>query len=251
MPVYTVRNFLFLLFFISVSTLLKAQSFQVQLAVYNVQQPDTFFIERGFPDYIEIADREGIFWYFAGRFPNLEEAEKVQQQALDNGFKHPLIIDEEEQRILADTDCPYIRNGEVFLHDPNPDPNQKTIYFDFGSSSLNAESKATLDEVYHRMKEVPTATLDIEGFTDAVGDARSNMVLAATRSRAARDYLIYKGLRADKMLMKVFGEAAPAAPNYEDDGSNKGKGRDLPENRKWNRRVTLTLNDASLAPKGN
>ncbi|MEZ4891437.1 MAG: OmpA family protein [Saprospiraceae bacterium] len=202
------------------------------------------------PDYIEIADRAGIFWYFAGRFPNLEEAEKVQQQALDNGFKHPLIIDEEEQRILADTDCPYIRNGVVFCTIPiRIQP--KTIYCRFGSSSLNAESRATLDEVYHRMKEVPTATLDIEGFTYAVGDARSNMVLAATRSRAARDYLIYKGLRADKMLMKVFGEAAPAAPNYEDDGSNKGKGRDLPENRKWNRRVTLTLNDASLAPKGN
>jgi outer membrane protein OmpA-like peptidoglycan-associated protein len=65
--------------------------------------------------------------------------------------------------------------------------------------------------------------------------------LAGSRSRSARDYLIYKGIKADRMFMELYGEAEPAAPNAEDDGSDKGKGQDLPENRKWNRRVLLVI----------
>lgn len=230
--------------------LLQAQAFQVQLAAYNVQQPDSFFIERNFEDYMEVEDGSGIFWYIAGRYPTLEEAEIVHEKALANGFKNAYIIDEAAEILLADIDCPYIRDGVVFVHDPNYDPTVKTIYFDFGKSNLNQDSKAILDELYQKLKQNPALRLQIQGFTDGVGDARSNMKLAATRSRAARDYLIYKGVRADKMVMQVFGEAAPAAPNAEDDGSNAGKGRDLPENRKWNRRVTLTLQDPNNSLDG-
>lgn len=224
---------------------LLAQDFQVQLAAYHSKQPDTFFINRGFPDYIEIQDRSGIFWYLAGRYENLEIAEAVHLKALSNGFKYAFIIDEAEQQILADADCPYIKNGVVFIHDPSSDPAVKTIYFDFGKASLSQESRGVLDGIFEKLQANPNLNLQIQGYTDGVGDARSNMQLAATRSRAARDYLIYKGIRADRMLMEVFGEATPAAPNAEDDGSNSGKGRDLPENRKWNRRVTLTLKEGS------
>ena len=110
------RLLFFIVFIVSFmcSSLLQAQAFQVQLAAYNVQQPDSFFVERGFEDYIEIEDRSGIFWYIAGRYPTLEDAEIVHQKALANGFKNAYIIDEEEQVILADIDCPYIRDGVVF-----------------------------------------------------------------------------------------------------------------------------------------
>ncbi len=226
-----------------------AQDFCVQIAAYDVKQPDSYFKDRGVEYYTESADKSGIFWYSAGRYATREEAETIQQDMISKGFAHALIIDEAEQRLLSDIDCPHIRNGVVFINDPNYNPSEHTIYFDFGKSGLDAESKDILNEVYQEMSQKPGFALKIRGFTDGVGDGAANLKLAATRSRAARDYLIYKGIRADRMFLEVFGEATPAAPNAEDDGSNSGKGLDLPQNRKWNRRVTLKLEEPVKASK--
>ncbi|GEM_PF-408263 len=228
-----------------------SQDFCVQIAAYDVQQPASFFKERGVDQYTESADNSGIFWYSAGRYTTREEAETIQQDMIFKGFANALILDAAEQRLLSDADCPYIRDGVVFIHDPSYNPTERSIYFDSGQSSLDAESKDILNEVYQEMNQKPGCTLKIRGFTDGVGDGVANLKLAATRSRAARDYLIYKGVRADRMFMEVFGEAIPAAPNAEDDGSNSGKGRDLPGNRKLNRRVILKLEEPVKAPKAN
>lgn len=226
-----------------------AQSFRVQLAAYNEHQPDSFFKERGVDYYTETVDVAGIYWYSAGRFATREEAETIHQDVMNKGFSYALIIDEAEQRVLSGADCPYVRDGVVFVQDPNTDPNVYTIYFDLGKSGLDEAAKLKLEEVFQKLKKTPGLTLKIHGFTDGIGDGTANMKLAAERSRSARDHLIYKGVRADRMFMEVFGEAEPAAPNAEDDGSNSGKGRDLPENRKWNRRVTLTLEVPQKASK--
>jgi outer membrane protein OmpA-like peptidoglycan-associated protein len=226
-----------------------AQEFRVQIAAYAERQPETFFNEKGIVNYSEIADKSGIYWYSAGQYPTWEAAETVRLDAVNKGFVNALVIDEEAQRIISGMDCPYIRDGVVFVHEPNDNPSEHTIYFDFGKSSLDTESRSALDEVYQKLKQTPGLILKIKGFTDGVGDGKDNMKLAATRSRSARDYLIFKGVRADRMFMEVFGEAEPAAPNAEDDGSNAGKGRDLPGNRKWNRRVTLTLEMPAKNPK--
>jgi outer membrane protein OmpA-like peptidoglycan-associated protein len=79
------------------------------------------------------------------------------------------------------------------------------------------------------------------GYTDGVGSPQANVELAAGRARAARNYLINKGIRADRMFVKVFGEADPVAPNGEETAT--GAIIDLPENRKWNRRVVLAIDE--------
>lgn len=228
---------------------LQAQGFRVQLAAYNEKHPDSFFKEKGVLDYTEVEDNSGIFWYSAGQFHSREEAEAIQDSMKSKGFANAFIIDEAEQEVLSGKNCHYIRDGVVFMEDPNRDPSEHTIYFDFGKSDLNRESESILDGVYLLMKQKADFRLNIQGYTDGVGEGLANMQLAASRSRSARDYLIYKGIRADRMFLEVFGEAEPAAPNAEDDGSNAGKGRDLPENRKWNRRVTLKLEEPKKAPK--
>jgi outer membrane protein OmpA-like peptidoglycan-associated protein len=68
-----------------------------------------------------------------------------------------------------------------------------------------------------------------------VGNAQSNVELATTRARVARDYLIARGVRADRMFLNVAGEAQPAVDNQD------FYGNDLPKNRRWNRRVVLAI----------
>lgn len=221
----------------------KSQDFRVQIAAYSERQPAAFFKEKGVDYFSETYDPSGIYWYTGGVFLSRDTADLVCKDLISKGFAHAMVVDEAEQRLLSGEDCPYIRDGVVFVNNPNADPALSIIYFESGSHALDADSRAVLDDVYRKMKQSPALTLTILGYTDGIGDAKTNLELSAERSRSARDYLIYKGIRADRMYMEVMGEADPAAPNAEDDGSNNGKGRDLPGNRKWNRRVTLRLID--------
>lgn len=218
-----------------------AQDFRVQIAAYAEAMPDTFFREKGIANVIASSDQMGMYRYFAGSYTTREEAETVQQEMIGKGFTYASVIDLEEQRVLCGANCPYFRNGSVFMQDPKREATLQNIYFDFGRYSLTAESKGVLNDVYEKLKDNPNLKLKLLGYTDGVGSAQANMQLAASRARSARNYLINKGIRADRMFIKVFGEAEPIAPNAEEVG--EGKMEDLPDNRKWNRRVVLAIID--------
>lgn len=237
---YTSTLLLSSLFLFSVNAGI-AQDFRVQIAAYAEAMPDSFFREKGIANVIASSDQMGMFRYFAGSYNTREEADKVQQEMIGKGFAYASVIDVEEQRVLCGANCPYFRNGVVFVQDQKREATLQNIYFDFGRYSLNAESKEVLNGVFEKLRENPNLKLKVLGYTDGVGSAQANLDLAASRARSARNYLINKGIRADRMFIKVFGEAEPIAPNAEEVG--EGKLEDLPDNRKWNRRVVLAIID--------
>ncbi len=214
-----------------------AQDFRVQIAAYAEAMPDTFFHEKGVRNFITSHDQMGLYRYFAGSYTTRDEAEAVQKEMVEKGFPYAAVIDLEEQRVLCGANCPYFRNGVIFVQDPKQDMTVRNIYFDFGRYSLNAESKEVLNSVCQQLKDNTALKLKLLGHTDGVGSAQANIQLAASRARSARNYLINKGIRADRMFIKVFGEADPVAENKTDEGD------DLPDNRKWNRRVVLAIID--------
>jgi outer membrane protein OmpA-like peptidoglycan-associated protein len=216
-----------------------AQDFRVQIGAFGERMSAEYFKEKGVEDYIESSDQMGLYRYFAGAYDTRDEAEKVRQAMEEKGFPHALIIDLEEQRILCGANCPYFRNGLIFVQDPKREVTVRNIYFDFGRYSLSLEAKEELNNVYQILRENPALRLKVLGYTDGVGSPQANLQLASSRARSARNYLINRGIRADRMFIKVFGEANPVAPNSDEFEQNK----DLPENRKWNRRVVLALID--------
>ncbi|MBK7935815.1 MAG: OmpA family protein [Lewinellaceae bacterium] len=223
-------------FFLSISES-RAQDFRVQISAFAEAMPDTFFHEKGVRNFLVSHDQMGLYRYFAGSYATRDEADAVQKEMVEKGFPYALVIDLEEQRVLCGANCPYFRNGVIFVQDPKQEMTVRNIYFDFGRYSLSAESKEVLNAVTQQLKDNPNLKLKILGHTDAVGSPQANIQLAASRSRSARNYLINKGIRADRMFIKVFGEASPLAENKTDEGD------DLPDNRKWNRRVVLALID--------
>ncbi len=239
------RNATFsLLFFLFLTqSSLMAQDFRVQIAAFGEKMEPSYFTERGVETFIESTDQMGLFRYFAGAYPTRMEAESIQKELIGKGFPFATIIDVEEQRILCGVGCPYFRNGVLFVQDPQQEMTVRNIYFDFGRYSLSPESKSILNEVAETLRQNSLLKLKVLGYTDGVGNAQANVQLAASRARSARNYLINKGIRADRMFIKVFGEADPAAPNGEETAN--GSSVDLPENRKWNRRVVLALVDES------
>jgi outer membrane protein OmpA-like peptidoglycan-associated protein len=218
---------------------LNAQNFQLQIASYPDSVALSDFKDKGFTSVYHLLDQNGLHRYFAGTYTTREEAETVQAQVIAKGFHAATIIDLEEQRALCGTPCPYFKGGSTFTQDPTQSSTVRNLYFDYSKSALSKEAKAELDGVYQIMKKSPQSSLKILGYTDGMGSPIFNIQLATRRARAARNYLIEKGLHADKMYIKVFGELDPQKPNSDD------MGKDSPESRKWNRRVVLAVIDPS------
>lgn len=222
---------------VSMGSAAVAQDFRVQIAAYADSMPLSYFKTHGLERVLMSTDQMGLYRYFAGTYQTREQAEAKLEEIIAKGFPGAVIIDLEEQRALGGATCPYNRpNRPVFLRDINKNTQAYYLYFDLGSVSLSAESSAEIDRVGQAMKANPALSLQIFGQTDGIGSAESNQELATNRARAARDYLINHGIRPERMTIRVFGEAGAALPN-KDEISNK----DLPGNRKWNRRVVLAV----------
>jgi outer membrane protein OmpA-like peptidoglycan-associated protein len=223
--------------FLGVQQTTFAQDFRVQIAAYGERMKPQFFKDHGIENYIETTDQLGLYRYFAGAYKTRDEAEVIRNEMVAKGFPYALIIDLEEQRVLCGAGCPYFRNGTVYVQDPQRQETTNTIYFEFGRYSLTPEAKVILNRFYEQLRDNPALKLRIHGFTDGVGSAEANRRLSAQRARSARNYLSYKGIRPDRMLIEQFGEANPVLPNKDETDDRT----DAPENRKWNRRVVLLL----------
>lgn len=235
----------FILFFclLFLNQLVAQNDFRVQIAAFEEPMAASYFTERGVEAYIETTDQMGVYRYFVGAYPTRLDAENVRKEMIAKGFGNTSIIDVEEQRVLSEVACPYLRNGVVYIGDPNMQKNIRNIYFDFGTSTLDATSRAELDRIAARLTTDKSLKINVMGYTDGIGSPQANVELAASRAREVRNYLINKRIRADRMYMKVFGEADPVLPNSEE--TSNGAFVDLPQNRKWNRRVVLLFTDAS------
>ena len=85
---------------------------------------------------------------------------------------------------------------------------QRTVYFDFNKSTLNAHEKKKLDEVSQIIidsKEVES--VDIVGYADMIGKASYNKKLSERRAATVKSYLAAKGLKTRNVSMKGLGEA--------------------------------------------
>ena len=112
--------------------------------------------------------------------------------------------------------------------------NVVTVYFDFDKYNLKPEAVRKLDSVYNVLLEIPTATLQISGYTDGKGSVEYNAVLSDRRARACAEYFISKGIDASRLSFASFGACCPLEMELI-------KGRDNPDGRSRNRRALINL----------
>ena len=103
------------------------------------------------------------------------------------------------------------------------------IYFDQSSPVLRPESSSQLDELLDVLKQNPTIRVEIRGHTDNVGDFDLNVKLSRDRCQSVVDYLIQKGINANRLQTVGRGPVDAVAPNTTE------------ENRKKNRRVEFIV----------
>ena len=95
---------------------------------------------------------------------------------------------------------------------------KQTIFFEFNKATIKRVSYALLNEVAQAMQDNPTIKVEVQGHTDSVGNDRFNLKLSQKRAESVTAYLAKRGVSADRMVPKGYGENVPIADNRTKDG---------------------------------
>ncbi|WP_340075119.1 OmpA family protein [Leptobacterium sp. I13] len=90
--------------------------------------------------------------------------------------------------------------------------NIEEIYFDLNSSYLNAAAKQELDKVVEVMKKYPKMIVELSAHADARGTYEYNQWLSDRRAKRTIDYIVSKGISANRISGKGYGEAKLVTP---------------------------------------
>lgn len=95
------------------------------------------------------------------------------------------------------------------------------IYFASGSTAIQKAFYPALERVIKALKDDANLKLNILGHTDNVGKENMNNDLSGKRAEVVKNYLVGKGIAADRLSTDAKGFSQPAAENT----SERGRGQ--------------------------
>src|SRR5438105_585463 len=90
-----------------------------------------------------------------------------------------------------------------------PNPNLKTIYFDFDKYDIRPNDAKTLDANAAWLKTNANNLVLIEGHCDERGTNEYNLALGEKRAKAAMNYLVAQGIQANRITIISYGKERP------------------------------------------
>lgn len=110
------------------------------------------------------------------------------------------------------------------------------IYYDYDKFKLTDEARQIIDTTLMPLFDLfPNAIVEIGSHTDNTGSEEYNMKLSQKRSESVVNYLISRGVLAERLVAKGYGMSSPIAQNTNADGSDNPSGRQL------NRRTEIKI----------
>jgi len=200
-----------------------ANNYRVEIAVFEKGVGLDYFYEVA--DVKLAVDVNDLYRYYLGDFTDAAAAEAAKKEMLAKGYKYAKVVDLKAERANCSASCKaplYVEN----------------IFFDFDRSNLRTKSRSDLDDLATLMQDNPDYKVELSAHTDAKGSLDYNTALSQRRSNAAKDYLIGRGISADRITTSEFGETSPIA-------KNDINGQDSPSGRQFNRRVVVTVMKSS------
>lgn len=87
------------------------------------------------------------------------------------------------------------------------------VTFETGRAVLTAESQTILDRVAESLVASPEVNVEVQGHTDNTGSLATNNRISQSRADAVRQYLISKGVAANRLTARGYGPSQPKVPN--------------------------------------
>jgi OOP family OmpA-OmpF porin len=99
------------------------------------------------------------------------------------------------------------------------------VNFSTDSAKLMPESQVILNNAVDTLKawDDVKVMIEVAGHTDSMGSEAYNLRLSQRRAETVRAYLIEKGIAADRLIAKGYGESSPVADNRTKEGRYKNR----------------------------
>ncbi|WP_233978472.1 porin OmpA [Pectobacterium versatile] len=85
------------------------------------------------------------------------------------------------------------------------------VLFNFNKATLKAEGQQSLDQLYTQLSSLDPkdGSVVVLGFTDRLGSEQYNQALSEKRAQSVVDYLVSKGIPANKVSARGLGKSQP------------------------------------------
>ena len=84
------------------------------------------------------------------------------------------------------------------------------VFYGFDRYDLTAAARATLDRQAEWLKRYPNRRVVVEGHADERGTREYNIALGERRANAAKNYLVARGISANRITTISYGKEQPA-----------------------------------------
>ena len=121
-------------------------------------------------------------------------------------------------------------NADLADSDSGKGMGLETVHYDYDSSTLGSEAKATLDKNAQVLKDKGSLKVQVEGHTDERGGIQYNIALGERRAKAAKSYLVDKGVSEERISTISYGKEKPLDSGHDESAWGK--------NRRSNFRIT-------------
>lgn len=99
----------------------------------------------------------------------------------------------------------------------------ENILFRLGQAELLPASETELNRLLEILREEPALRLIINGHTDNIGSEAANQALSEARARAVYDWLVDRGIAANRLESVGFGESRPLESNDTAEGRARNR----------------------------
>lgn len=99
----------------------------------------------------------------------------------------------------------------------------RTVYFDFDSAALTAETRAALENNAQWLLQHPGIQIQIEGHCDERGTIEYNYNLGQRRANSVKEFLISRGIDPATIHTISYGEERPVDPGHDESAWQKNR----------------------------
>lgn len=146
---------------------------------------------------------------------DIAEVKPKPQIEKPNSNKQNNIIKTESGSTFSKLNAKDLKTGQTIRIDK--------LYFAADSSIIDPKSYSAIDEIYDFMSENPNIVVEIGGHTNDIPDHIYCDRLSEARAKAVYDYLILKGIKAERLQYKGYGKRLPVATNKTNDGRRRNQ----------------------------
>lgn len=108
------------------------------------------------------------------------------------------------------------RSGMSSLDDPQSLLAVRIIYFEYDSSDIKSEDRATVEAHAAYLVEKPNTNMTLEGHADERGSREYNLALGERRAQTVKRQMTLLGASPNQIRTVSYGEERPAIDDHDD-----------------------------------